>query len=217
MSSIDNRIINMQFNSEKAQASISGMSKALDTLAAKLNFKGAGKGVQSALNGLDPSALGTFNSALDATTTKFLALGTVGVAAIANLTNRVVDAGVKMAKSLTVDPIKTGFDEYEVQLNSVQTILANTASKGTTLKQVNSSLEELNTYADKTIYNFTSMTDAIGKFTVAGIGLEEATKAVQGFSNFAALSGTNAQQAAGATQQLAQAMSSGTVKLQDWV
>lgn len=217
MSSIDNRIINMQFNSEKAQASISGMSKALDTLAAKLNFKGAGKGVQSALNGLDPSALGTFNSALDATTAKFLALGTVGVTAIANLTNRVVNAGVQMAKSLTVDPIKTGFDEYELQLNSVQTILANTASKGTTLKQVNASLEELNTYADKTIYNFTNMTDAIGKFTVAGIGLEDATKAVQGFSNVAALSGANAQQAAGATQQLAQAMSSGVVKLQDWM
>ena len=109
-----------------------------------------------------------------------------------------------------------GFSEYETQINSVQTILANTQSKGTTLDDVNAALDTLNAYADKTIYNFTEMTRNIGTFTAAGIDLDTSVTAIQGIANLAAVSGSTSQQASTAMYQLSQALASGTVKLMDW-
>lgn len=154
-------------------------------------------------------------SAVDAASNMSVMQG-IGVAALGGIGAAAIDAGKTILQQM-VQPAIDGFKEYETQINAVQTILANTSQNGTTLDQVNAALDELNSYADKTIYNFTEMTNSIGTFTVAGIGLEDATTAVKGFSNMAALSGANAQQAAGATYQLAQAMSAGKVQLQDWL
>ena len=154
-------------------------------------------------------------SAVDAASNMSVMQG-IGITALGGIGAAALSAGQSMLQSF-IQPAIDGFKEYETQINAVQTILANTSQNGTTLDQVNASLDELNRYADKTIYNFTEMTSAIGTFTVAGVGLEDATASVKGFSNMAALSGANATQAAQATYQLAQAMSSGVVKLQDWM
>src|SRR5690606_29469143 len=124
--------------------------------------------------------------------------------------------GAQMIKSLTLTPILDGFAEYELKMGSIQTILANTERFGTTLDDVAGSLDKLNEYADKTIYNFGDMTRNIGLFTNAGIRIEEATSMIQGFSNVAAASGTSAAGAAGAAYQLSQALSAGTIRLMDW-
>lgn len=147
---------------------------------------------------------------------KLTAMGVIGATALMNITNRAVDAGLALTKSLTLDGIMDGFQEYELKMGSIQTILANTARHGTTLKEVSANLDELNTYADKTIYNFGDMTRNIGLFTNAGIKIEDATAMIKGFSNEAATSGTNAQQASGAAYQLSQALSAGTIRLMDW-
>jgi cysteinyl-tRNA synthetase len=137
----------------------------------------------------------------------------MAVTALANITNSAINAGKQLVSSLTIDPIKLGFQEYETQINAIQTILANTSSKGTTLEQVNSALDELNKYADKTIYNFTEMTRNIGTFTAAGVDLNTSVQAIKGIANLAAISGSNAQQASTAMYQLSQALATGTVKL----
>lgn len=147
---------------------------------------------------------------------RLTAMGVIGATALMNITNRAVDAGLALTKSLTLDGIMDGFQEYELKMGSIQTILANTARHGTTLKEVSANLDELNTYADKTIYNFGDMTRNIGLFTNAGIKIEDATAMIKGFSNEAATSGTNAQQASGAAYQLSQALSAGTIRLMDW-
>ena len=59
--------------------------------------------------------------------------------------------------------------------------LANTSSKGTTLDQVNNALDELNHYADMTIYNFTEMARNIGTFTAAGVDLDTSVAAIKGY------------------------------------
>lgn len=123
---------------------------------------------------------------------------------------------ISFIKALSLDPIISGFQEYETQINAVQTILANTSSKGTTLDQVNAALDELNHYADLTIYNFTEMTRNIGTFTAAGVDLNTSVAAIKGIANLAAVSGSTSQQASTAMYQLSQALASGTVKLQDW-
>ena len=147
---------------------------------------------------------------------KFSALNSLVQGIFLNLGSKVADFGTKMLKSITLDPITTGFNEYELKTNSISTILANTADKGETLDTVTAALDELNKYSDQTIYNFAQMTDNIGKFTAAGVGLEDSVAAIKGMSNLAAFFGVDATKAAGAMYQMSQALAAGKVQLMDW-
>ena len=156
------------------------------------------------------------SNAVETVKMRFSALEVMAVTALANITNSALNAGKNIVSALTIDPIKTGFQEYETQINAVQTILANTQSKGTTIDQVNAALDELNKYADQTIYNFTEMTRNIGTFTAAGVDLDKSVTSIKGIANLAAASGSNAYQASTAMYQLSQAIAAGKVSLQDW-
>ena len=147
---------------------------------------------------------------------KFSALNSLVQGIVINLGSRIADFGMKMVKSLTLDPITTGFQEYELKTNSISTILANTAEKGETLDTVTTALDELNKYSDQTIYNFAQMTDNIGKFTAAGVGLDDSVASIKGMSNLAAFFGVDATKAAGAMYQMSQALAAGKVQLMDW-
>ena len=213
---IDERVVSMQFDNRQFESNVRTSLGTLDKLKQSLNLKGASDGldrVRTAAQKCDFSPLG---KAVDTVKIKFSALEVMAVTAISNITNSAVNAGKRITKALTIDPVKTGLSEYETQINAVQTILANTQSKGTTLDQVNAALDELNRYADMTIYNFTEMTRNIGTFTAAGVDLETSVAAIKGIANLAAVSGSTSQQAATAMYQLSQALSSGTVKLMDW-
>ena len=213
---IDNKVVSMKFDNQHFEKNVATSMSTIDKLKKSLNFSGASKGleeVNSAANKCDMSTLG---KAADTVRLKFSALEVMAVTALANITNSAVNAGKRIVSALTIDPIKTGFAEYETQINAIQTILANTESKGTTLEDVNGALDELNTYADKTIYNFTEMTRNIGTFTAAGVDLDTSVSAIKGIANLAAVSGSTSQQASTAMYQLSQALSSGTVKLMDW-
>ena len=147
---------------------------------------------------------------------KFSALQVMGITALQNITNAAISAGKQLTDAITIDPVKDGFAEYETQMNSVQTILANTQKEGTNIDQVNKALKELNTYADQTIYNFTEMTRNIGTFTAAGVKLDDSVSAIKGIANLAAVSGSTSQQASTAMYQLSQALAAGKVQLMDW-
>lgn len=147
---------------------------------------------------------------------KFSALNSLVQGIFLNLGSKIADFGTKMVKALTLDPITTGFQEYELKTNSISTILANTAEKGETLDTVTTALDELNKYSDQTIYNFAQMTDNIGKFTAAGVGLDDSVASIKGMSNLAAFFGVDATKAAGAMYQMSQALAAGKVQLMDW-
>ena len=213
---VDERVVEMRFDNAQFEKNVQTSMSTLDKLKQKLNLSGAAKGlkeIDASAKKVDMSVLG---SGVESISAKFSALQVMGVTALANITNSAINAGKNIVSALTIDPVKTGFQEYETQINAVQTILANTSSKGTTLDQVNAALDELNHYADKTIYNFTEMTRNIGTFTAAGVDLETSVSAIQGIANLAAVSGSNSQQASTAMYQLSQAISTGTVKLMDW-
>lgn len=213
---IDRSVVELQFDNKQFEQGISTTMSSLDKFKQNLKFNGATRGleeVNGAIRNVNMSGLG---GAVEAVSAKFSALSVMGVTALANITNSAVNAGKRIVSALTIDPIKSGFSEYETKIGSIQTILANTASKGTTMEDVTRVIGELNTYADKTIYNFAEMTRNIGTFTAAGVGLEESATAIQGIANLAAVSGSNSQQASTAMYQLSQAMASGTVKLMDW-
>ena len=215
---IDQKVVEMRFDNKNFESNVATSMSTLDKLKQSLKFKGATKGIEevsSAANRMSGPMSG-IGSAVETVRAKFSALEVMGVTALANITNSAVNAGKRIVSALTIDPIKTGFQEYETQINAVQTILANTKSKGSTLKDVNAALDELNTYADKTIYNFTEMTRNIGTFTAAGVDLDTSVSAIKGIANLAAVSGSTSQQASTAMYQLSQALASGTVKLMDW-
>lgn len=216
MSGVDDRIVSMKFDNASFEQKLSATISSLDKLRGSLDFANSTKGFEHITAAANQVSLGNIASGVEGIASKFNAMSVMAVAALSRLTMKAVDAGLAFAKSFTVAPVMDGFREMETKMGSIQTILANTSSKGTTLKQVTDSLDELNHYADKTIYNFGEMTKNIGLFTNAGIGIEDATAMIKGFSNSAAASGTNAQAAAGAAYQLSQALSAGTIRLMDW-
>lgn len=216
MTTIDERIVGLKFDNKQFEKGVSTSMGTLERLKRGLNLSGATKGVTDLQNATSRFNLGPLGSAVEGISGKFLALSTVAVTALANITSRAVDAGVQLTKSLTLDPIMDGFREYELQMNSVQTILANTMGEGTNLEDVTGALDELNAYADKTIYNFAEMTRNIGTFSAAGVTLDTSVKSIKGIANLAAISGSSSQQASTAMYQLSQAISTGELRLQDW-
>ena len=213
---IDNKVVEMRFDNKHFESNARETMSTLDKLKQKLNLSGASKGLENINTTANNMNMSGMSNALTSVTSKFSALQVMGVTALATITNAAVNAGMKITKSLTIDPIMTGFQEYETQLNAVQTIMANVGHKGKTLDDVNKALDELNEYADQTIYNFTEMTRNIGLFTNAGVDLDQSVAAIKGFSNAAAMAGTDATSTARAMYQLSQAMSSGSVRLMDW-
>lgn len=236
---VDKRIVRMVFDNEKFEKGVSSTITSLDNLNEKLKFKGTSKSIaelgdsvttlkgkmkfddsaksvnalQAAINAV---SFNTLSAGIDAVKSKFSAMNVVAITAISEMTKKALHAGESITDALTIAPIKSGFKEYETQLNAVQTILANTKSKGETIDTVNKALNELNTYADETIYNFTEMTRNIGTFTAAGVGLKDSVSAIKGIANLAAMVGSTSTQASTAMYQLSQAISSGRVSLQDW-
>lgn len=213
---IDERVVSMQFDNQKFEKNVAVTMHTLDKLKEKLNFQGANKGLEEVNKTAKKVDMSALSNGVEAVRVKFSALEVMGITALTNITNSAVNAGKRIVNALAFDSVKTGFSEYETKINAVQTIMSNTASKGKTMEDVTRVLNELNTYADKTIYNFAEMTKNIGTFTAAGVDLEDSAKAIQGIANLAASSGSTSQQASTAMYQLSQALAAGTVKLMDW-
>ena len=213
---VDERVVEMRFDNAQFEKNVQTSMSTLDKLKAKLNFNGVSKGLEDVGNAAKKLEFSGVTSGIETVQAKLSAMEVIGVTALANITNSAVNAGKRIASAITIDPVRDGFNEYETQMNAVQTILANTQKEGTNVKQVNAALDQLNTYADKTIYNFTEMTRNIGTFTAAGVKLDTSVSAIQGIANLAAVSGSTSQQASTAMYQLSQALASGTVKLMDW-
>ena len=215
---VDERVVEMRFDNKQFEHNIQTSLSSLDKLKKSLNLEGAAKGLETVNDAANKCSgnMSPLSNVVETVRVRFSALEVMAITTLQNITNSALAAGKNLVSAFTIDPIKSGFEEYETQINAVQTILANTSSKGTTLDQVNNALDELNHYADMTIYNFTEMTRNIGTFTAAGVDLDTSVAAIKGIANLAAVSGSNSQQASTAMYQLSQALAAGTVKLQDW-
>lgn len=215
--SVDQRIVQMQFDNAQFERGVATTMSSLKKLDKSLALKDGASGLKEVDKTVSSMDFSTIQGSLDQLNNRFSLLGTAASAAVTRITNSLMDVGGRMLKSLTVDPITDGLSEYELKLGSVQTIMANTGLKGPEgMEKITATLDDLNDYADKTIYNFAEMTRNIGTFTAAGVGLEDAATAIKGISNLAAASGSNSQQASTAMYQLSQALAAGSVKLMDW-
>lgn len=200
-----------------ANTGLSGIGFVLDKLGLKNPFgsstQGASELQRAAQAAGGPQGMGVLEGGVTAVSSKFIALSTIAITALSNITNRAINAGTTFLKSFTIQPIMDGMREYETTLQSIQTVQANTDAP---LKEVEASLQRLNAYSDTTIYNFGQMAKNVGTFTAAGVDLETSVASIQGIANIAALSGSSAEQAAMAMYQLSQAIAAGKVGLMDW-
>lgn len=213
---VDERIVEMQFNNRQFESGIKTSLDSVNNLKKGLNFDASTKSLENLDRASKSFSLEGIARGVDTIASRFTNLGIIGMTTIQNLTNSVVNFGKNLVTSLTIAPISSGLKEYETKMGAIQTILTNTASKGTKLEDVNAVLEELNLYADKTIYNFEEMTRNIGTFTAAGVDLKTSATAIKGIANLAAGSGSSAEQASTAMYQLSQALAAGKVSLMDW-
>lgn len=214
--SIEDKVVSLKFDNVQFSKGVGESQKSLEQLNKALQMKNGTKGLDDIESRASRFNLSALADAPQAVAEKFSFLATTAAVALGNIAAKAISTGATLLNSFTMQPIMDGFGEYETKMGSIQTILANTASKGTTLSQVTDALDTLNTYADKTIYNFAEMTHNIGLFTNAGLGVEESASMIKGFSNAAAASGTTSSAAANAAYQLSQALSAGSIKLMDW-
>lgn len=285
MSSVDHRIVEMEFDNKQFEKGVSTTINSIDELKKKLQFDGVNKGFDQISKGFDGISTSKLGSAIDTVTNKFSFLGTIGDQAIRTITNSVTNkllVALKEASNMLtgVGYSMEGFKEYELKIGSIQTIAANTGALSnlnketekfieysaeeievankvvqgyysvgsqrkqmiealgydyekiqnkvneivsgidgnitesgknikTTLEDIDMALDDLNVYADKTIYSFSQMTQAVGRFTTAGLGLETSTEAVKGIANAVALVGGKNDALQSAMYNISQAMQMG--------
>lgn len=224
---VDKRVVEMQFDNKQFENGIQESVKSLDDLKKGLDLEKSAKGLEAIDKAASKIDLSRLSDAAQSVADRFSFMGNL----VQNVYNRIVAAALNaivpvqnFIKALTIDPVQTGMQEYETQINAIQTILSNTRdamtkqglSDSERLAIVNDRLDQLNHYADKTIYNFTEMTRNIGTFTAAGVELDTAVQSIQGIANLAAVSGSTSEQASRGMYQLSQAISTGTVRLMDW-
>lgn len=210
---IDERVVEMRFDNKQFESNVQTSLSTIEKLKKSLDMDGATKGLESidsAAKKVDMSGLG---SAVETVKTRFSALEIMAVTALANITNSVVNTGKQMLRSLTIEPIADGFNEYELTLNAIQTTMAGT---GKTAKEVETQLKKLDEYADKTVYSSADMFNNLPKFTNAGVEIEQATTAMVGIANATALAGGDARQASIAFYNLGQAIGTGYLSRMDY-
>lgn len=213
---IDNRVVSVRFDNSMFERKVSDTIKAVGNLENSLKMANGVRGLESVNSSLARLTFDPAIKGVEAISAKFIALSTIAVTALSRITDKVISVGATVTDALSIGSIKDGFREYETNMNSIQTIMSNTAAQGTTLDQVNAALAKLNEYSDTTIYNFGEMAKNIGTFTAAGVDLDTSVSSIKGIANLAAISGSSSQQASNAMYQLSQAIATGTLKVIDW-
>lgn len=205
MSYVDKRVVQMDFDNKKFEKNVKQSTESVNNLKKTLNFDGV-------------------SNSIDQVSLKIKSFEIMTTTALVNITNQVVNLGIRMVKSLSVDNISAGWAKYGQKTTSVATMMAQNfkvAGREITdvserMSIVTDQLGRLSWFSDETSYTFTDMVDNVGKFIAAGQDLDVSVKAMEGIATWAALSGQNASTASRAMYQLAQAMGKGKIQLIDY-
>ena len=210
---IEQKVVEMRFDNRQFESNVKTTMSTLDKLKEKLKFSSSTKGLENVSAAASKVNMNGLSGALTTVQNKFSALEVMGITALANITNSAVNAGKRMVHALTVAPISDGWQEYELTMNTIQTIMNST---GKSADEVQEKLKVLDKYADKTVYSTADMFNNIYKFTNAGIDLDTATQAMIGIANATADAGQGASQASIAYYNLAQSLSTGFLTTMDY-
>lgn len=217
---VDDRVISMQFDNSQFERNVGTSLSTIDKLKRALNFKGVTDGLEE-IEAASHFSFDGLASSVQGIADKFVSLGSIGMNAINNITNRIIDMGIQTAKSMTaVEQMSAGWSKYADKTSSVQTIMAATRKEfgdvDNQMELVNAQLDKLNLFTDETSYSYLDMVNNIGKFTSNNVKLDTSVKAMEGIATWAAISGAGINGASHAMYNLSQSLAMGTVRLQDW-
>ena len=199
MVDIDERVVQMKFDATDFDQNTKKTMSTLDKLREKLSFKDV----------VDNNAMNTIADNVQKVADKAY---TIVDRTIDKIKDNIANKLVNFIQENTVGQLTAGWNKYADMTTSVATL----TGQGYGLKQINEQLERLMYFTDETSFKFTDMVGEIGKFTASGQSLEDATTAMMGIAEWAALSGKNANEASRAMYQLSQALGAGQMRLVDW-
>lgn len=210
---VDQRVVELQFNNTNFEKNTKKSMDSIDRMMEKLQFKGAEKGFEKLDAAAEKVDFATMNRSLDTLQQKFSALDIMAATVLANITNKAMNAGEKLVKSLSLDQITAGWSKYAQKTASVQTIMNAT---GKSITKVNQYLDKLMWYSDETSYGFTDMTASLGQLTAAGGDIDKLIPMIMGIANATAYAGKGASEFSRVIYNLNQSYSAGHLSLMDW-
>lgn len=210
---VDQRVVEMRFDNAQFEKNTRESIKTLDRLQDKLQFKDVDKGFENIEKAQRNVSFDEMEGALDTLKVKFNALDVMAVAALTNITNKIVDTGERLVKSLSVDQVASGWNKYTEKTSNVQTIMNAT---GESIDNVNGYLNKLMWYSDETSYSFSEMTSALSQMTAAGGDIKKMIPMIMGIANATADAGKTGFAFQSTIRNLTQSYSAGHLQLQDW-
>ena len=210
---VDSRVVEMQFNNENFEKNTKQTIGTIDKLMEKLQFKGAEKGFEKLDAAAEDVDFSTMQRSLDTLESKFSTLNIVATTALMNITNKFVDAGEKMVKSLSFDQVMSGWNKYVEKTGNIQTIMNAT---GDSIDTVNGYLNKLMWYSDETSFSFNEMTSALSQMTASGGDIKKMIPMIMGIANATADAGKSGFAFQSTIRNLTQSYSAGHLQLQDW-
>ena len=210
---VEDKVVQMRFDNREFDPNIDASIKSLEKLEKSLEFANGTKGLNDVNKAVSKMDFSPAVTAIESLSNKFSTMEVVAISAISNISNRLTNMSLGILKQLFVAPISSGWQEYGQQMDSTQVIMANT---GDEIGKVTQSLDQLNEYADLTVYSFGQMTQAIGKFAAASVDLDSSVAAIKGLSNAAALVGASDANLYSAYYNLSQALQLGALTAIDW-
>lgn len=210
---VDSRVVEMRFDNANFEKNTKQTISTIDRLMEKLQFKGAEKGFEKLDAAAENVDFATMQTSLDRLESKFSNLNIVATTALVNITNKFVDAGEKLVKSLSIDQVASGWDKYTEKTSNVQTIMNAT---GKSIDQVNGYLNKLMWYSDETSFSFNEMTSALSSMTATGGDIEKLLPMIMGIANSVADAGQSGEAFVHTIRNLTQSYSTGFLNLQDW-
>lgn len=198
---IDQRVVEMQFDNSNFEKNVDKSLSTLDKLKAALHLGNSVDEfdeVETATQRLGKS-IGVFEE--------------IATGALRRFGASVEDWAARTVRAMSgVDNVFEGFSKFGRMTESTGTLVA----QGFALEEVEAQVNRLRWFSDETSYSLTDMTENISKFTATGKNLEDSSDAMMGIALWAALSGKNAGEASRAMYQLSQAMSAGKMRLEDY-
>lgn len=210
---VDNRVVQLEMDNGSFEKNANKSIKTLDKLDAALNLKNGRRSFEEVEQA---AAQCDFKPLIEASKTaiSYMSdLGVISMSVLTNLTNKAVDAGIRMAKSLSIDQITSGYSKYEQKTSNVQTLINST---GKSIEEINGYLDRLMWFSDETSYGFTDMTQALSTMVSSGGDIDKIVPMIEGMANATAFAGKGAAEFNRVIYNLNQSYSQGFLSYMDW-
>lgn len=210
---IENRVVQLEMNNKSLEKNSKQSIKTLEKLDKALEFKNGRRSFEDVEKAAEKCNFEPLLKAADTVSTRFSTMGIIGVRALERITDKALDAGAALVKSLTIDQITAGYSKYEQKTSSIQTLVNST---GLSVKEINKYLDQLMWFSDETSYSFTEMVNALATMSASGGDINSLIPMIQGVANATAFAGKGATEFSRIMYNLNQSYTAGYLSYMDW-